>query len=169
MNRIIIHCGDGRGKSSSGFGVVVRSLAHGKKVLAAQFFKPQKDAALEYLLQISGDDLTVRNYGSWYFADRPDEKAPAMFRKALQEIIQLIQQQNFDTVLLDEIFYTVDFKLLEVEEIINVLNLFDGKCFILTGRNAPEKMIEIADTVSCIQCRKHAYEQGIKAQNGVEF
>lgn len=169
MNRIIIHCGDGRGKSSSGFGVVVRSLAHGKKVLAAQFFKPEKDAALKYLLEFSADNLTVRNYGKWYFADRPDAEAVEIYRNALTDICKLIKENNYDTILLDEIFYTVNFGLLNVKEIINLLGSFDGKCFVLTGRNAPQELLDIADTVSRIQCEKHAFEQGIKAQNGVEF
>ena len=169
MNRIIIHCGDGRGKSSSGFGVVVRSLAHGKKVLAAQFFKPEKDAALKYLLEFSADNLTVRNYGKWYFADRPDAEAVEIYRNALADICKLIKENNYDTILLDEIFYTVNFGLLNVKEIINLLNSFDGKCFVLTGRNAPQELLDIADTVSRIQCEKHAFEKGIKAQNGVEF
>ena len=169
MNRIIIHCGDGRGKSSSGFGVVVRSLAHGKKVLAAQFFKPEKDAALKYLLEFSADNLTVRNYGKWYFADRPDAEAVEIYRNALADICKLIKENNYDTILLDEIFYTVNFGLLNVKEIINLLNSFDGKCFVLTGRNAPQELLDIADTVSRIQCEKHAFEQGIKAQHGVEF
>ena len=169
MNRIIIHCGDGRGKSSSGFGVVVRSLAHGKKVLAAQFFKPEKDAALKYLLEFSADNLTVRNYGKWYFADRPDAEAVEIYRNALADICKVIKENNYDTILLDEIFYTVNFGLLNVKEIINLLNSFDGKCFVLTGRNAPQELLDIADTVSRIQCEKHAFEQGIKAQNGVEF
>lgn len=169
MNRIIIHCGEGRGKSSSAFGVIARALAHGKKVLAAQFFKPQKDAALEYMLKISPDTLMVKNYGKWYFVDRPDEKAPGIFKNALIEIKQLIQQEDFDTVLLDEIFYTVDFDLLKTEEIVDILDEFDGKCFILTGRNVPSELADMADTVSHICCMKHAYEQGIKAQDGVEF
>lgn len=169
MNRIIIHCGEGRGKSSSGFGTILRALAHGKKVLAVQFFKPEKDFALEYVLQIASDKLTVRNYGKWYFADRPDEKAAEIYISALNEIEQLINAEKFDTILLDEIFYTVNFKLLEVQTIIRLIQRFDGKSFILTGRNAPPELLEIADTVSRIQCEKHAFEQGIKAQTGIEF
>ena len=169
MNRIIINCGEGRGKSSSGFGVIVRSLAHGKKVLAAQFFKPEKDAALKYLLEFSADKLTVKNYGKWYFTDRPDADAAEIYRNALSDICRLIKENDYDVILLDEIFYTVNFGLLDVKEIINILNSVDGKCFVLTGRNAPQELIDIADTVSCIKCEKHAFEQGIKAQTGVEF
>jgi cob(I)alamin adenosyltransferase len=59
--------------------------------------------------------------------------------------------------------------LLDVEKIISLINSFDNKCFVLTGRNAPSELLEIADTVSRIQCEKHVFEQGVKAQVGVEF
>lgn len=169
MNRIIIHCGDGRGKSSSAIGTIMRALAHGRKVLAVQFFKPEKDAALKSLLPFFPERLTVRNYGKWYFADRPDDTAKEIYLNALQEIKELIAAGNFETVLLDEIFYTVNFNLLAESDIVQLLQMFDDKCFILTGRNASPRLLEIADTVSCIKCEKHAFEQGIKAQTGVEF
>jgi cob(I)alamin adenosyltransferase len=169
MNRIIIHCGNGRGKSSSGFGVVVRSLAHGRKVLVAQFFKPEMDAALKYLLDNSNGRLTVKNYGNWYFQDRPDANAAVVYQNALLDIAELIKNDGFDTVMLDEIFYTVNFNLLEEGKIIELIESFDNKCFVLTGRNAPGELLKIADTVSRIDCEKHAFEQGIKAQRGVEF
>ncbi|MBR1965649.1 MAG: cob(I)yrinic acid a,c-diamide adenosyltransferase [Lentisphaeria bacterium] len=169
MNRIIIHCGNGRGKSSSGFGVVVRALAHGRKVLVVQFFKPEMDAALKYLLENSDGRLTVKNYGSWYFKDRPDVDAALVYQNALRDIYELIRNDGFDTVMLDEIFYTVDFNLLEAGKIIELIEAFDNKCFVLTGRNAPCELLKIADTVSRIECEKHAFERGIKAQKGVEF
>ena len=169
MNRIIIHCGNGRGKSSSGFGVVLRSLAHGRKVLVCQFFKPETDSALKLLLENSSERLVVKNYGNWYFEDRPDINASEIYKCALREIAELTEKGSFDTILLDEIFYTVNFKLLEVEKIIELVNSFDNKCFVLTGRNAPDKLLKIADTVSRIECEKHAFELGIKAQSGVEF
>lgn len=168
MNRIIIHCGEGRGKSSSAIGTVLRSIAHNKKVFAAQFFKPKTDAALDFM-QKNSSLLTVRNYGNWYFADKPDEHASEVFQNALAEIKSLLENDRFDTILLDEIFYTVQFKLLNVQAIIDLLNHFDNKCFILTGRYAPAELLEIADTVSEINCKKHAFEQGIKAQKGIEF
>ena len=96
MNRIIIHCGNGRGKSSSGFGVVVRALAHGRKVLVVQFFKPEMDAALKYLLENSDGRLTVKNYGSWYFKDRPDVDAALVYQNALRDIYELIRNDGFD-------------------------------------------------------------------------
>ncbi len=169
MNRIIIHCGDGRGKSSSAIGTIMRALAHGRKVLAVQFFKPEKDSALKSLLQFFPEQLTVRNYGKWYFADRPDDKAADIYFNALQEIKELIAKENFETILLDEIFYTVNFNLLAENDIVQLLQMFDNKCFIMTGRNAPLQLSEIADTVSCIKCEKHAFDRGIKAECGVEF
>lgn len=168
MNRIIIHCGEGRGKTTSAIGTVIRSLAHGRKVFAVQFFKPEADSALKFL-QKNTSAITIKNYGSWFFVDKPDAGAAEVFNKALEEISKILEQQEFDTILLDEIFYTVQFKLLEVQKIINLLNKFDGKCFILTGRYAPDELLQIADTVSRIDCSKHAYEQGLKAQKGVEF
>jgi cob(I)alamin adenosyltransferase len=169
MNRIIIHHGDGRGKTSSAIGTIMRSLAHGRKVLAVQFFKPEADSALKALLQFSPGQLTVRNYGQWYFLDRPDDKAAEVYFNTLQEIKELIAKENFETILLDEVFYTVNFNLLAEDDIVQLLQRFDNKCFILTGRNAPAKLLRLADTVSCIKCEKHAFDLGIKAESGVEF
>ena len=169
MNRIIIHCGEGRGKSSSAAGVALRSLAHGRKVLAVQFFKPQPDSALLFLQKKISGNLCIKNYGSWYFIDHPDENAGIIFRNALKEIRDLIAGENYDVIILDEILYTTHFKILEEDEIISLLEDFDGKSFILTGRYAPEKLLETADTVSSINCVKHAFDSGIKAQSGIEF
>ena len=169
MNRIIIHYGDGRGKTSSAIGTIMRTLAHGRKVLAVQFFKPEKDSALKCLLQFFPEQLTVRNYGKWYFADRPDDTATETYLNALQEIKELIVNENFETILLDEIFYTVNFNLLAEDDIVQLLQMFDNKCFILTGRNASAKLLRLADTVSCIKSEKHAFDLGIKAESGVEF
>ena len=168
MNRIIIHCGEGRGKTSSAIGTLMRSIAHGKKVFAAQFFKPQTDSALEFI-QKNSPLITVKNYGCWYFIDKPDTRSAEVFNNAVDEIISILENGDFDTVLLDEIFYTVQFKLLDVQKIIDIMNRFDGKCFILTGRYAPDELLKIADTVSRNDCEKHAFDQGIKAQKGVEF
>lgn len=168
MNRIIIHHGEGRGKTSSAIGTILRSISHNKKVFAAQFFKPVPDTALDFL-QKNSPLITVRNYGNWYFIDKPDAKAAETFNAAIDEINSILAADDFDTVLLDEIFYAVQFKLLDVQKIIDLLHKSNGKCFILTGRYAPDELLKIADTVSCINCTKHAYDQGIKAQKGVEF
>ena len=169
MNRMILQCGDGRGKSSSAIGVATRALAHGKKVLAVQFFKPESDSALLFLQKNAADMLTVRNYGSWYFVNKPDEHARELYQNALNEIKKLIVDEKFDVILLDEIFYTVQFGILNVSEILEITEAFDNKCFIMTGRNAPDELVEMADTVSKIECVKHAFEQGIKAQCGIEY
>ena len=169
MNRIILHCGDGRGKSSSALGVVARALAHGQKVLAVQFFKPQPDSALTLLQKSVPANLIVRNYGSWYFINNPDEKAHQIYMQALSEIKMLADENDFDVILLDEIFYTVQFGILDVSEIIDLLKNYDNKCFILTGRNAPDELTAMADTVSKIECVKHAFDQGVKAQCGIEY
>lgn len=169
MNRVIIHCGNGRGKTSSAIGIALRSLSHGKKVFIAQFFKPKTDAALLFLQKDNPENLCIRNYGKWYFADKPDAEAASVYKHAIDEIRELINENGCDTVILDEIFYTVQFELLGVEAITDLIAQYDNKCFVLTGRNAPPQLLEMADTVSCIECVKHGFDSGIKAQSGVEF
>lgn len=169
MNRVIIHHGEGRGKTSSAIGTITRALAYGKKVLVVQFFKPETDSALKCLLQFFPEQLTVRNYGSWYFTDRPDDRVAEVYFNALQEIKELIANENFETILLDEIFFAVTFKLLAEDDIIQLLQMFDNKCFILTGRYASPEIIRLADTVSCIKCEKHALYSGRMYEFGVEL
>lgn len=168
MNRVILHYGEGRGKSSSGIGLVARALGHDKRVLVIQFFKPEADAGLKFLERAT-DNLRVINCGDWYFLNNPNHSYCEKFHASLAEAKALIRENGYNVILLDEVNFATYFDILGPREIIDFVNSFDDKIFILTGRYPAQEIIDFADTASLINSVKHGYDIGINAQAGVEF
>ena len=168
--RIIVITGNGKGKTTAALGTAFRALGHGQKVCVIQFLKGQgkygerimagKLENLHWFICGKGFVFSKENID----ADR--EVARLGFALAQEKI----GSDLYDLVILDEITYLPHYNFLEVERIVELLR---GKpkrlSVIITGRNADPKLIDIADTVSVIESMKHAYEQGIKAQKGIEF
>lgn len=168
---VLVHTGKGKGKSSSAFGMVFRAAGWGMKVCVIQFIKGQwktgEQKAAEKFENIEwhtlGDGFT------W------DTKNPQQDIKTSREIWTFAQQKilsaTFDLVLLDEINYCCGYHWISGEEIAQFINNKKPRWMhlVLTGRNAAEEVIEIADTVTEMQVIKHAFSQGIKATQGIEF
>jgi cob(I)alamin adenosyltransferase len=168
---ILVHTGKGKGKSSSAFGMVFRAAGWDMKVCVIQFIKGQwktgEQKAAEKFENIEwhtlGDGFT------W------DTKNPEQDIKTSRKIWEFAQQkilsEEFDLVLLDEINYCCGYQWISGEEIATFIK--DKKPpwmhLILTGRNAAEEVINIAHTVTEMQPIKHAFSQGIKAIQGIEF
>ena len=169
--RILVHTGEGKGKSTSAFGVVFRAAGWGMRVCVIQFIKgkwqtgEQKAAARFVNIEwhALGDGFT------W------DTKNPEQDLKTSRSIWAFSQEkivsQNYDLVVLDEINYCCDYGWISGTEIAEFLRQHKPSWMhlILTGRNAPPEVIEIADTVTEMHCIKHAFNQGIQAEQGIEF
>ncbi len=163
--------GDGKGKSSSAFGMVMRSLGYGHKVGIVQFIKGE---------QLSGEEIFIREHypampffqmGTGFTWDTQDRKTDmAAAQKVWQEAVELLQDDKIDLVLLDELTYMLAFDYLPQDEIINAIkNRAPQQSVIITGRGGGAVLRELADTVSEIKNEKHAYESGIQARKGVDF
>ena len=170
IGRVILHTGDGKGKTTAALGTVFRALGHGHKVCVVQFLKGKGQYG-ERLMAARLDNLDWFICGRGFVfksenIDRDREVALEGFQLAKEKI----ESDLYDLVVLDEITYLPLYNFLEVEKIVDLIAGRPKRLsVIMTGRGAHEKLIDLADTVSEMRSIKHGYEQGIHAQKGIEF
>ncbi|MFN3955317.1 MAG: cob(I)yrinic acid a,c-diamide adenosyltransferase [Pararhodobacter sp.] len=170
---IIVHTGAGKGKSSSGFGMILRAIAHGMPCAVVQFIKGAWDTGERRLLSGHFGDLcqfhAMGEGFTWDTQDRARDVAAAM--AGWEKAKELIRDPAIRMVLLDEINIALRYDYLPLDEVLSFLR--DEKPamthVVLTGRNAKPELIELADLVSEMTLVKHPFRAGIKAQPGVEF
>ncbi len=167
----LVHTGEGKGKSSSAFGVVFRAAGWGLNVCVIQFIKGmwktgEQKAALKF------DNIEWHALGDGFTWDT---KNPEQDIKTSHEIWEFSKQkilsEQYDLVVLDELNYCSSYNWIDGQEIADFVKNQKPKWMhlIITGRNASAELIEVADTVTEMKMIKHAFENGIKAQQGVEF
>ena len=168
---IIVHTGKGKGKSTAAFGIVFRSLGHGHKVGIVQFVKGAWETGERDVLMRFEDQVTFKTMGegfTWETQDRQRDIAAA--KAAWEEAKKMIADPAYNLVLLDELNIVLRYDYLAVDEIIEVLNNKPEMTHVIvTGRNAKEELIEIADLVTEMTQIKHPFRDGVKAQEGIEF
>jgi cob(I)alamin adenosyltransferase len=170
---IIVHTGAGKGKSSSAFGMIVRCVAHGFPCAVVQFIKGAWDTGERRLLTGHFSDLcqfhAMGEGFTWETQDRERDIAAA--RAGWEKAKQLILDPTFRMVVLDEINIALRYDYLEISEVVEFLKTSKPPMthVVLTGRNAKDELIEIADLVTEMTLVKHPFRSGIKAQPGVEF
>ncbi|MBK1636447.1 cob(I)yrinic acid a,c-diamide adenosyltransferase [Rhodovulum adriaticum] len=170
---VIVHTGAGKGKSSSGFGMILRCIAHGMPCAVVQFVKGKWDTGERRLLTGHFGDLcqfhAMGEGFTWETQDRARDIAAAEngWRKAQE----LIRDPAIRMVLLDEINIALRYGYLDVDAVLAFLAAEKPSLthVVLTGRNAPEPLIEAADLVTEMTLVKHPFRAGIKGQPGVEF
>lgn len=169
---IIVHTGNGKGKTTAALGMVLRSLGHGYRVAIVQFIKGGWEPAEKQVFSLWPDQLEFHAMGegfTWETQDRQRdiEKAEAAWAKALT----YISNPDYRLILLDEINVALKLGYLSVEQVLAGLDQKpDDSHVILTGRGAPAELIDRADLVTEMTLVKHPFrEQGIKAQPGIEF
>ena len=169
---LIVHTGKGKGKSTAAFGMVFRAVAHGFNVGIVQFVKGKWGTGERDILEKFPDQVSINAMGdgfTWDTQDRQRDLAAA--RQAWDRAKELIADPSYKMVLLDELNICLRYDYLPLDEVIETLrNKPADKHVIVTGRNAKEELIEIADLVTEMTLVKHPFrEQGVKAQAGVEF
>jgi cob(I)alamin adenosyltransferase len=167
----LVHTGEGKGKSSSAFGVAFRAAGWGMQVLVVQFIKGQWKTG-EQQAAARFDNIEWHALGDGFTWDTNN---PEQDRKTSREIWAFCQEkirsQEYDLVVLDEINYCCSYGWLGGDEIADFIRREKPSWMhlILTGREAPPEVIEVADTVTEMRKLKHAYDSGLKAEQGVEF
>jgi cob(I)alamin adenosyltransferase len=168
---VMVLTGNGKGKTTSALGQAIRAIGHGFKVYMIQFMKGRKYgeiiAAEKYL-----PDFTVENFGldSFVMKDNPAPVDIELAQKGLERARELIMSEGYDMIILDEINVALDFKLISLDETLELIKNKPPKLnLILTGRNVPPEIAEIADMVSEVKEIKHHYAAGIKDRAGIEF
>ena len=168
---LIVHTGKGKGKSTAAFGMVFRAIGHGFKVGVVQFVKGVWETGERDVLDKFPELVTINAMGegfTWDVADRQRDLAAA--RKAWDQAKALISDPSYKLVLLDELNIVLRYDYLPLEEVLEVLrNKPRDLHMIVTGRNAKDEIIEIADLVTEMTEIKHHFRSGVKAQKGIEF
>lgn len=166
---LIVITGNGKGKSTSGFGTIARAVGHGLNTAVVQYIKGTWACGERQLLANAGVEFHVMNTGfTWNTQDK--EKDIAAAQVVWQETKRLLTDKSIDVLLLDEITYMVSYKYIDLEEVITALkNRPAMQHVIITGRACHRSLIELADTVSEIQSVKHAFDSGVKAQKGIDW
>lgn len=170
---IIVHTGAGKGKSSSGFGMILRCVAHGMPCAVVQFIKGAWDTGERRLLTTHFGELcqfhAMGEGFTWETQDRARDISAA--RAGWEKAKELIRDPKIRMVLLDEINIALRYEYLPLDEVLGFLQSEkpDMTHVVLTGRNAAEGLIEMADLVTEMILVKHPFRSGIKAQVGVEF
>lgn len=170
---IIVHTGAGKGKSSSAFGMILRCVAHGLPCAVVQFIKGAWDTGERRLLTSHFGDLcqfyAMGEGFTWETQDRARDIAAA--KAGWETAKALIADESLRMVVLDEINIALRYDYLDINEVVAFLK--DSKPppthVVLTGRNAKQELIEVADLVTEMTLVKHPFRSGIKAQPGVEF
>lgn len=168
---IIVLTGNGKGKSSSGFGMVARALGHDMKAAVVQFIKGSFSTGEEAFFRRFPEQVDYHVMGDGFTWDTQDKTQDiASARKAWDQSLRFLQDEKTDMVLLDELNIVLNLGYLPVDEIITALATRPAmQHVIITGRGASDRLIEAADTVTEMRDIKHAYRAGIMAQKGVEL
>ncbi|MEJ2201862.1 MAG: cob(I)yrinic acid a,c-diamide adenosyltransferase [Desulfuromonadaceae bacterium] len=171
--RILIFTGDGKGKTTAAMGMVLRASSHGLRVKVVQFLKSDTGSGeIAALQSLPGVDFVRRGLG--FVPKRRNDPQVAEHRRIAEEGLDLAREAilsgDYDLVVLDEICGAIATGLLEEAAVIALLNQAPAELrLVLTGRHATSALMELADTVTEMRCIKHALQQGITAQKGVEF
>ncbi|MEM7276826.1 MAG: cob(I)yrinic acid a,c-diamide adenosyltransferase [Pseudomonadota bacterium] len=168
---VLVHTGNGKGKSSSAFGVITRALGWGKRVGVVQFIKGKWITGERQFFEKLPDPITWHTMGDGFTWDTQDAEqdtiaAVAAYAKACE----MMASGEFDLIILDEINIALRYDYLDVDAVVRGLEArSDTTSVILTGRDAKPELMDYADLVTEMVEQKHPYQSGIKAQRGIDF
>ena len=167
---VIVNTGDGKGKSTAAFGTALRAVARGWRVCVIQFIKSgrwkvgERDSAVKLGVEwwSIGDGFT------WDSKDM--KRTEAVAREAWRVSREKIESGDYRLVVLDEITYPMQWGWIDTAEVVDVVRRRPANVnVILTGRGAPRQLVAVADTVTEMRKRKHAYDLGVRAIQGIDF
>ena len=169
-NTVQIYTGDGKGKTTASLGAGLRAAGHGKRVLVIQFMKGRLHGELAAVEDIDG--FAIEQYGRDEFVDpeNPEQIDIELAGKGWRRAVEASGDEELDLLVLDEINVAVSFGLIGLESVIEFIRNKPARLeLILTGRYAPDELIELADTVTEMKEVKHHYKKGIESRKGVEY
>ncbi len=167
---LIVNTGNGKGKSSAAFGMLARALGHNMRTGVVQFIKGAFSTGEEaFFRRFPEVSYHVMGEGfTWETQDRTRDVAAA--KAAWAKACAMLEDPSFELVVLDEMNIVLKYEYLSVEEVIAKLSARPAmQHVVVTGRHAPQALMDIADTVTNMQMIKHAFEAGVRAQKGVEL
>jgi len=167
---VLVHTGNGKGKSSSAFGVVVRGLARGWRVRVVQFLKSGKWRTGEATLlpKLGAEWWEAGDGFTWDVEDIDESQALAL--AAWEDTRARLQEDDLDLIVLDEITYPINWGWIDVDDVVAAIRDRSPKVHVvITGRDCPQELVELADTVTEMREVKHAFAQGVHARRGIDY
>ncbi len=168
---VLVHTGEGKGKSSSAFGVVFRAAGWGMKVCVIQFIKGKWKTG-EQIAAEKFDNIEWHALGDGFTWNTENPTQDLQTSRDIWEFCkEKVRSHEFDLIVFDEINYCCSYSWISGQEIADFIRSEKPSWMhlILTGRNAPQEVINVAHTITEMKSLKHAFESGIKAQQGIEF
>ncbi len=164
-----VYTGNGKGKTTAALGLAVRAVCAGKKVFFGQFIKGMEYSELKCIEFIN--NLKIEQFGRRCFIyEAPTEEDILAARRGLEKVKNVLKSGEYDVVVLDELNIALYFKLFTVEEAVEAINnRADNVEVVVTGRYAPQEIVNIADLATEMKEIKHYYTKGIEARKGIEF
>jgi cob(I)alamin adenosyltransferase len=171
---VIVYAGDGKGKTTAALGMALRAAGHRKKTLIVQFIKNFKNYGELKFVKKYDCGIEIKSIGKGYVKIKGDkfpfEEHVKTAKQALKFAKDKILSKEYDIIVLDEINIALDKKLLTLKEVTELIQQKPPSLhLVLTGRNAPKKLLQLADLVSEVKEIKHPYKKGIIAQKGIEY
>jgi len=168
---LIVNTGEGKGKSTAAFGIVLRAWARGYRVGVYQFLKSGKWKVGEKAAALALGGIVWETMGDgWTWTSRDLEESADLAREGWAEVRRRIAEETYDLLVLDEFTYPLTFGWVPVDEVVEVLRTRPGfQHVVVTGRAAPRELVDIADLVTEMRKVKHPFDVGIKAQRGIEW
>ena len=166
---IQIYTGDGKGKTTAALGLALRAAGHGLRTYIAQFMKGQSYGELSSIRLIP--EIKIEQFGKDTFIhiDQASQEDIRMAKQGLEKASQAMLSQKYNIIILDEINVAIHFKLLTIAEVMDFISSKPENIeLILTGRRAPQELINRADLVTEMREIKHYYQQGVSARDGIE-
>lgn len=168
---IIVFTGDGKGKTTAALGIALRAVGHNMNVLIIQFIKCLRSVGEVKVSEKLKPNYEIIPMGSGYVFDKKKAiKERIKAKEAWKFVKEKIMSNEYDIIVLDEFTHTLNFEFIDLNDALKtLLNKPKELHIIITGRNAPKELIDIADLVTEMKNVKHPYDKGIKGQRGIEF
>lgn len=164
-----VYTGNGKGKTTAALGLALRAVCAGKKVFIGQFIKGMDYSELACTGFVP--NLEIKQFGrDCFICHAPTDEDIRYAKEGLKEFKEILSRDDYDLVVMDELNIALHYKLFSVEEAIQIIkNRKDHIELIITGRYAPDELIEIADLVTEMKEIKHYYTSGVEARKGIEY
>ena len=167
---IHVYTGNGKGKTTAAIGLGVRCAGNNSKVHMIQFMKGRKYCELVTIDDIKNFTYSQHGRDEFVNKDNPEKIDIDLARKGFTKALELIKSNNYDMIILDEINVAVDFKLISLEELLNLVeNKPERLELVLTGRYADKEIVKLADYVTEMLEIKHPYQKGVQARKGCDY
>jgi cob(I)alamin adenosyltransferase len=165
-----VYTGNGKGKTTAAIGLGVRAAGAGLRVIMVQFMKGRRYSELDALRNIPNFEVHQHGRDEFVSKDHPEQIDIDLAREGLSHAERAIMSSKYDLVILDELNVALDFGLVPISEVVNILRTRPRHVeVVITGRYAPKEILELADLVTEMKEMLHFYNNGVKARKGIEY